>query len=448
MFHQQIPFSIAIAIILCVAGATALFTLAWKDIAYEYELRVPLENGGEIKLSYGPQTALANVDFFNRVHKDFVEQKANFIEVNLSQMKLTVFNAGSPVFDVPILTKGRKGSWWETPAGIYQIESKETTHFSSIGRVTMPWSMQFQGNFFIHGVPTDDTGEPVSSSYTGGCVRIATMDAAKVFSMASIGTPVLVFEDDFASDSFKHGLHTPEVFAKQYLVADLKNNFVFLDRGSREKAPIASVTKLMTAVVATEYINLDKSITITPSMIASTSKPRLIIGKEYTAYDLLNLILLESSNEAALAISRHLGPTYFVELMNKKAQALGMKNTTFTDPTGASAGNISTPEDLFILARYLYLNRVFILSVSAGSVKGSAYASAFSNVKSMNGFRDNPEFIGGKVGQTTAAGGTMVALFETAMKGERRPLAVIVLGSDDYWKDVGILLSHVKGLYQ
>jgi len=183
-------------------------------------------------------------------------------------------------------------------------------------------------------------------------------------------------------------------------------------------------------------------------MIASTSKPRLVVGNDYSAYDLLNLILLESSNEAALAISRHLGPIRFVELMNKKAQALGMTNTVFADPTGASAGNVSTPENLFILARYLYLNRGFILSVSAGKVKASAYSSAFSNLQSMNGFRDNPEFIGGKVGQTTAAGGTMLAVFETPMRGEKRPIAVIVLGSDDYWKDVEILLSRVKGLYQ
>ena len=231
-FNRQIPFSIATAIILSAAGTTAVLTFAWRDIAYEYELRVPLENGGDIPLSYGPRGALANADFFDRVHRDFVSQKANFIEVNLSQMKLTVFDAGTPLFDAPILTKGRKGSWWETPAGIYQIEMKETVHFSSIGRVTMPWSMQFQGNFFIHGVPTSDTGDPVSSSYTGGCVRIATADAAKIFGMVSVGTPVLVFEDDFASDSFEHTLNAPGVSAKQYLVADLKNNFVFLDRGS------------------------------------------------------------------------------------------------------------------------------------------------------------------------------------------------------------------------
>jgi len=448
LFRRQIPFPIAIAIILCVSGTTALFTLAWKDVYYQYELRVPLENGDTINLSYGPHAALANADFFERVRADFVEQKANFIEVNLSRMALTVFSDGTPLLNVPILTKGRKGSWWETPAGIYQVETKETTHFSSIGRVTMPWSMQFQGNFFIHGIPTDENGAEVSSNYTGGCVRITTADAKKIFSMVNAGTPVLVFEDDFVGDSFKHTLRVPEVSAKKYLVADLKNNFVFLERGSGEKAPIASVTKLMTAVVATEYVNLDKNVAITPSMIASTSKPRLAIGKEYTAYDLLNLILLESSNEAALALSQHLGPTYFVELMNKKARALGMTHTVFTDPTGSSAGNVSTPEDLFTLARYIYLNRGFILNVSAGKVKASAYTSAFSNIQSMNGFRDNPEFIGGKVGQTTAAGGTMLAVFETPMRGEKRPIAVIVLGSDDYWKDVEILLSRVKGLYQ
>src|SRR3989344_5361239 len=58
LFRRQIPFPIAIAIILCVSGTTALFTLAWKDVYYQYELRVPLENGDTINLSYGPHAAL------------------------------------------------------------------------------------------------------------------------------------------------------------------------------------------------------------------------------------------------------------------------------------------------------------------------------------------------------------------------------------------------------
>src|SRR5882724_9446532 len=116
-----------------------------------------------------------------RVKDDFISQKESFIEADLTAMQLSVYENGAVVKQVPILTKGRPGSWWETPAGLYQVQNKETNHFSSFGHVYMPWSMDFQGNFFIHGWPYEPDGTPVSSAYSGGCIRLATDDAEKLY---------------------------------------------------------------------------------------------------------------------------------------------------------------------------------------------------------------------------------------------------------------------------
>ena len=350
--------------------------------------------------------------------------------------------------EVNILSKGKEGSWWETPAGIYRIQSKEKSHFSSFGGVYMPWSMAFQGNFFIHGWPYYPGGEPVAKGYSGGCIRLSSDDAKAVFDLVEIGTPVLVFEQDFSSDNFKYNFKIPEISAKAYLAADLRNNFVFLEKSTKEQLPVASLTKLVTAAVATEYINLEKEITVDKNMIATTSLPRLKIGQRISAFNLLYPLLMESSNEAALAISGFMGKDRFVELMNEKARALGMENTAFIDPAGRNAGNVSTPEDLFNFAKYLYNNRRFILKTSAGKLDWSIYGSSiFPDLKNFNVFANDPDFVGGKVGETIEAKQTILSIFELDLGGEKRPIAIIVLGSDDNTKDAREILGYIKGNY-
>src|SRR5262249_8327961 len=98
----------------------------------------------------GSWPALSNADFFSKVHDELIAPHSDFLEADLSGMKLRLYRQGAVVTEVPILTKGRPGSWWETPAGFYKIQSKAQSAFSSFGHVYMPWSMAFQGNFLIH----------------------------------------------------------------------------------------------------------------------------------------------------------------------------------------------------------------------------------------------------------------------------------------------------------
>ena len=408
---------------------TKFFT---KIFNYNIVLDNPSSPGKYTALVYGSKPEMSNADFFTKTKDDFVIQQADFIEANLTEKYLRVWMSGEVALDVPILSSGREDSWWETPAGVYRVLSKTENHFSSIGHVWMPYSLNFQGNFFIHGETLYPDGTPTSADFTGGCIRLATEDAKAVFDMVHLGQPVLVFEQSFVADNFNYSLET--ALSKSYLIADLKNNTVLDYKDTKKKLPIASITKLMTALVALEYINIENLATVPDTALVYTSKAHLEAGRSYSIYQLLFPLLLESSNEAAETIASYTGKKIFVERMNSKAQAIGMNNTIFTDTSGVDAENISTAEDLFLLAKYIYNNRKFIFEITAGHIKNitAIYGKPiWEDLGNYNSFAGDPRLIGGKNGQTSAALETNLSVLEMLVGNTKRPIVLIVLGADD-----------------
>ena len=102
------------------------------------------------------------------------------IRVNLKTMTMRLYEDGKLTDTLPIINKGKPGSYWETPGGLFELSYKEANHFSSFGNVWMPYSIHFFGNFFIHGEPYDATGKKFTSLYSGGCIRLADANAKKV----------------------------------------------------------------------------------------------------------------------------------------------------------------------------------------------------------------------------------------------------------------------------
>lgn len=440
--------TLAFVLAACTAGGGALYMFLKPPVVYSISIPSDTAASSSAPIIYGALPALSDPTYYQNVKAKLVEQKASFIDANLSAMRLGVYVDGESKLEVPILAKGRPGSWWETPAGLYKIETKEKTHFSTFGEVAMPYSLDFQGNFFIHGWPTYPDGTPVSSTYSGGCIRLSTEDAAKVYELAAVGMPVVVYNQESMSDPFNYQLKAPKIGADEYLVADVKNGTVLTSKGASDQSPIASITKLVTALVATEYINLDKKIVVPPEAIVYTSLPRLKAGQSVRAYDLLFLLLQESSNEAAEVLAADKGRDQFVQYMNDKAKAIGLKNTVFTDPSGAES-DFSTPEDLFTLLRYINDNRRFVFDITTGNLTDSAYgAPAFQNINNFNIIKDAPaDLLGGKIGQTNEAGETYAGVFSVGIGDQTRDIAVIVLGSKDVQTDVKKLLQFVKASY-
>ncbi|MCX6739282.1 MAG: L,D-transpeptidase family protein [Candidatus Parcubacteria bacterium] len=456
LLYLEIPFSVTIGVIIFFALVFVFAFVFFRNTVYSYNISVSSvpESSGKAVFSYGEQPTLSNPVFFQRVKNQFITDKANFIEVDLSEKTVKAYHEGNIVLEIPVKTQGRDGSWWETPAGLYKVNTKEPDHFSAMGHVHMPWSMSFQGNFFIHGWPYYSDGTPVATTYSGGCVRLSTNDAKKLYDIINIGTPILVFKNDFIPDTFSYANIPPDISGNAFLSADLHSNYVFLQKNSEQVFPIASLTKLITALVAIEYINLDNIATVPSEAIIYTSKPRLKTGQNISVYHLLFPLLMESSNEAAETIARYYGRDTFIRRMNEKAESLGMKNTRFVDPSGTSENNVSTAEELFTLAKYIYNNRSFVFNITSGKIKNSAYGeNPFSDMGNLNDFADDPRFVGGKVGKTIAAKETELSVFglpffNSSRVSETRPIVMITLGSDRSKNDISLMLNRIEDNFQ
>lgn len=146
-------------------------------------------------------------------------------------------------------------------------------------------------------------------------------------------------------------LGKPNVRSNSVLVIDESNSSVLYSKQADVAAPIASITKLMTALVVLDAkLPLDEKLEITSDDRDSErgSASRLSIGTKLSRSDLLHLALMSSENRAAHALGRNYpgGLPAFVLAMNAKAKALGMSNAHFVDPTGLSSDNVASPTDL------------------------------------------------------------------------------------------------------
>jgi hypothetical protein len=396
-------------------------------------------------LSWGAEPMLSQPSFFSETRDAFILAGTTFIEADLAAMELRYFDSGVLKLQLPIAAKGKPGSWWQTPAGLYEIEFKKERHFSSIGQVFQPWSMAFQGNFFIHGWPEYPSGQPVPEGFSGGCIRLSNEDAKQLYQLVKPGIPILVHDVRQSSDTFLYEPRIPDLETPHYLIADVDNGAILAASDLEAVVPIASVTKLMTAIIAAEYINLDSSVSINQPTFVQSLIPRLGERSRVSMYSLLQLLLVESSNEAAEVIAAQLGRDRFISHMNEKARSLGMTKTNFADPSGLSAENTSSLFDLYRLSQYLHTNRSFILELTANQNLPTAYTSGdFGELVNFNLVDGTDSLIGGKVGETLAAGQTSLTLHRFLVRDVERTIAVIILGSDNRNADVLSLLNYAR----
>lgn len=383
----------------------------------------------------------ASIDTLSQAHE-------RMIAADLTEMKLYLFENGHATATYPILSKGKRGSRWETPTGLYKIETREVDHFSSIGEVHMPYSMQFFGNFFIHGWPYYPNGDPVPEGYSGGCIRLSTADAEMVYDFAARGTPIFVWETPASSTPISvKNIPLPNVSAKAYIIADINTGAVYAEKAADSPYPIASISKLLTALVANETIHFDRTLTVNSDDRAQTdgSPGSILKGDTFTVGELFYPLLMESNNAAAYTLARYNGQENFVEWMNDKAKAIGMADTRMEDPSGISPNNVSTANDLFKLMRYIAQNQSFILNLSREPQKkmeaenGRTYTFANFNL-----FMDSAQFLGGKVGYTPEAHETMTTVWELPVAHATATVAIIVLRSEDRKTDIQQLFSWFK----
>jgi D-alanyl-D-alanine endopeptidase (penicillin-binding protein 7) len=143
----------------------------------------------------------------------------------------------------------------------------------------------------------------------------------------------------------------PNIASSSALVLDAHTGNVLYAKNAEQAVPIASITKIMTAIVVIDSgLPMDEPVALSSEDIdlIKGSKSRLPIGTQFRRDDLIRIALMASDNRAASALGRAYpgGTAAFVAAMNAKAQSLGMENTKFVDPAGLSPGNVSSPQDL------------------------------------------------------------------------------------------------------
>jgi len=160
-----------------------------------------------------------------------------------------------------------------------------------------------------------------------------------------------------AADQSEEALVTgPKLKSSAALVQDQHSGEILYGKNTQAIVPIASITKLMTAMVVLDAdLDPQESIRITRDDIDRLrgTQSRLHVGATLTRDNLLRLALMASENRAASALGRNYpgGLESFVSAMNRKAQRVGMRGSYFSDPTGLSGANVSTAEDLVTLVR-------------------------------------------------------------------------------------------------
>ncbi len=233
-----------------------------------------------------------------------------------------------------------------------------------------------------------------------------------------------------------------EITAESYLAVNLSDNSVVFEKNIDRLYPIASITKLMTAVVAFENIDINQTITLTEKMLEPLGySPSLFLGLNVSAKNLLRASLIQSTNDAAESLTYFLEKGKFLALMNQKAKELNMVNTFFYDSHGLNPKNLSTTPDIAKLSTYIYENHPEILNTTKyDNFWLPNQAGRLLKFKNVNNFYQIPEFIGGKTGYLPEAKQTLASLFNL----NEEPIAIILLYSKNRQTDTLKILNWFK----
>jgi D-alanyl-D-alanine endopeptidase (penicillin-binding protein 7) len=203
--------------------------------------------------------------------------------------------------------------------------------------------------------------------------------------------------------------------------------------------PIASITKLMTALVVTEaQLPLDEVLTVSQDDVDTEkgSGSRLSVGTQLTRGEMLHLALMSSENRAANALGRHFpgGMSAFVAAMNAKAAALGMADTRYVEPTGLSSRNQSSAQDLMMLVQEAYTHPI-IRELSTSLESTVAVGKRQLQFRNTNGLVRNPSWEIGlqKTGYISEAGRCVVMQAQLA----GRKLIMVLLDSAGKYSRIG-----------
>lgn len=217
---------------------------------------------------------------------------------------------------------------------------------------------------------------------------------------------------------------------------DLDSGRILYEKNANQKRLIASITKIMTAIVAIEEGDLTEKITVGEEVLSMYGTNIYVeVGEKMKLRDLLYGLLLRSGNDASVVIAKAIAGSEekFVNLMNKKAQEIGMKNTIFKNPHGLDeeTENYSTAYDMALLSKYAYKNKTYRNIVSTDKYEVSTGKKTYLWYNRNKLLTTYEYCTGGKNGYTPRAGKTLVT---TASK-KWLNLTIVTLSDGDIYNN-------------
>lgn len=237
-----------------------------------------------------------------------------------------------------------------------------------------------------------------------------------------------------------------ELQAEAAIVQDLETGKILFAYNEEKKLPLASITKVMTALASDEIVGTNRTVEIGFGALKTEGDSGLAYGEKWSFDDLIDYTLVTSSNDGASALANVAGGLItkspktesreraFVDYMNYQAQKIGLLNTEFNNPTGLDddinyeANTLGSAKDIARLFNYVLRNNPEILQASSESSiwvqSQSGLAHTANNTNSLA--RTIPNLIASKTGYTDTAGGNLAIVFDP---GLNTPVAIVVLGS-------------------
>lgn len=219
---------------------------------------------------------------------------------------------------------------------------------------------------------------------------------------------------------------------------------LILKKNEDKRYPIASITKLMSAIVTSENVDPNRIITLSTPMLQTYGySPSLFPGAKVTAKDLMMASLIQSTNDASESLTYFMDKGTFLGLMNIKAHQIGMRDSFFFDSHGLSPNNQSTVIDIATMLNYIYQNNPEILGIT--KIDNFQLPNPYGRLltfKNLNMFHNIPDFdfIGGKTGYLPEAKQTYACLFNV----NNETYAVVILMSNSRKNDLEAIFEWLN----
>lgn len=277
----------------------------------------------------------------------------------------------------------------------------------------------------------------------------------------------LLLASGFASDlCVSPASHNPdgltlESLSQKALLFNLDTNTVLFSQGIYDRAYPASITKIMTAMLAIKYGNMEDTVVITDTDVTleeGSQMSGMTAGDVTTMDDLFHTLMVYSANDAAMAIAQHIGGSveHFVDMMNDEAKRLGMTGTHFVNPHGLHEDNhYTTAYDIYLMLNAAFKYPQFydamqmnVYNLTVTRADGSSVSFRLDSTdKYLTGEKTAPEgvtVIGGKTGTTSKAGACLSLITQNSYG---QPFISVILNAQTksiLYQDMNLLLSQIN----